>query len=182
MMLSDRTIIEEIHKGRLVIDPWSQDCLQPASYDVHLGNNFIEYVYDSPIKETIQSDLSDYDSYHIGPNRFVLACLKERIKLPNDICAIVHGKSSLAREGIMVHATAGFVDPGWDGVLTLEIFQLPVYWAGKVLKVGMPIAQVSFYRMDCEVARPYGHKDLKSKYQNSATVAVSANSITFNGN
>ncbi|HEY0345591.1 MAG TPA: dCTP deaminase, partial [Solirubrobacteraceae bacterium] len=102
------------------------------------------------------------ESFVIHPGEFVLGATEEHVTLPDDIVARIEGKSSLGRLGLIVHATAGFVDPGWKGTLTLEITNLtrvPIkLWAGK------PIAQLSFMTLDAPALRPYGHPDLGSHY------------------
>ena len=99
----------------------------------------------------------------IWSHQFLLATTLERVKIPNNVCARIEGKSSLGRLGLCVHVTAGYIDPGFEGNITLELFNcapLPI-----VLTPGMKIAQISFHSMDEPAERPYGHPDLGSKYQ-----------------
>src|SRR3990172_1466763 len=170
-VLSDRTIKEELAAGRLVIDPLDKDCIQPASVDLRLDRTFRVFppyghpsgrVTRRPFVDVRQpvDDLTDLvtieddQPFIIQPGSFCLASTVETVTLPDDIVARVDGKSSLGRLGLLVHATAGYVDPGWTGRLTLELSnQSPMPIA---LYYGMRIAQISFLRMSTPVDRPYG--------------------------
>ncbi len=172
MVLSDRTIKEEIAKGRLVIDPLDPDDIQPASVDVHLDHTFRVFKVSSRPYIDIREPMDDLTEevvidgerpFFIHPGEFVLASTREVLTLPDDIVAQVEGKSSLGRIGLLIHATAGFVDPGWTGKLTLElsnVAKMPI-----ALHFGMRIGQLSFVRMSTPVDRPYGSPELGSKYQ-----------------
>ncbi|MBI4328729.1 MAG: dCTP deaminase [Chloroflexi bacterium] len=174
MVLSDRTIKEEIAKGRIVIDPpLDESCIQPASVDVHLGSTFRVFrPWKSPyyidLKQpldglTDEVTVSENDYFALQPGQFVLGATKEYIGVPDDLMARLEGKSSLGRIGLLVHATAGYVDPGWRGRLTLElsnVSSLPIH-----LYPGMKISQISFYRLTTPAERPYGSPGLGSKYQ-----------------
>ena len=172
MVLSDRSIKEEIDAGRLVIEPLDLQDIQPASIDVHIDRVFRVFKVSSrPYIDPRQSmdDLTDEvviedsEPFFIHPGEFVLASTLEVLTLPDDIVAQVEGKSSLGRIGLLIHATAGFVDPGWSGKLTLElsnVAKMPI-----ALHFGMKIGQLSFLRMSTRVDRPYGSPGLRSKYQ-----------------
>ncbi len=171
-VLSDRTIKEELAAGCLVIDPLDEDDIQPASVDLHLDRVFrIFRVTRRPyvdVREPMDDltdlvSIEDDEPFIIQPGAFVLGSTLESVTLPDDIVARVDGRSSLGRLGLLVHATAGYVDPGWMGKLTLELSnqsQMPI-----ALYYGMKISQVSFLRMSTPVERPYGSEGLASKYQ-----------------
>lgn len=171
-VLSDRTIKEEIACRRLVIEPLEDAAIQPASVDLRLDRSFrIFRVTSTPfvdVREPVE-DLTELvtigssEPFIIQPGAFCLGSTMETVTLPDDIVARVDGKSSLGRLGLLVHATAGYVDPGWTGRLTLELSnqsQMPI-----ALYPGMRIAQISFLRLTTPVDRPYGSPDLGSKYQ-----------------
>jgi dCTP deaminase len=171
-VLSDRTIKEEIAAGRVGIDPLDAEAIQPASIDLRLDAEFRVFrVTGRPyidVREPVD-DLTDTVTIREGepfimqPASFCLGSTVETITLPDDIVARVDGKSSLGRLGLLVHATAGYVDPGWTGKLTLELSnqsQMPI-----ALYLGMRIAQISFLRLTTPVDRPYGSPGLGSKYQ-----------------
>ncbi len=174
-VLSDRTIKEEIAAGRLGIDPLDPEAVQPASVDLRLDRAFrIFRVTSRPFVDVRQpvDDLTDLvtigdgEPFIIQPGTFCLGSTVETITVPDDIVARVDGKSSLGRLGLLVHATAGYVDPGWTGKLTLELSnqsQMPI-----ALYYGMRVAQISFLRLTTPVDRPYGSPGLGSKYQGQA--------------
>ncbi|MBI2914048.1 MAG: dCTP deaminase [Chloroflexi bacterium] len=171
-VLSDRTIKQELAAGRLVIDPLDEECIQPASVDLHLDRAFRVFRATSRPFVDVRNPVDDLTElvaieddrpFIIQPGSFCLASTVETVTLPDDIVARVDGKSSLGRLGLLVHATAGYVDPGWTGRLTLELSnqsQMPI-----ALYYGMRIAQISFLRMSTPVDRPYGSPELGSKYQ-----------------
>ena len=171
-VLSDRTIKEELAAGRVVIEPLDEANIQPASIDLQLDRVFrIFRVTQRPFVDVRQpmEDLTelvtieDEEPFIIQPGTFVLASTLEYVTLPDDIVARVDGRSSLGRLGLLVHATAGYVDPGGTGNLTLELSnqsQMPI-----ALYYGMKISQISFLRMSTPVDRPYGSESLASKYQ-----------------
>ena len=172
MVLSDRSIRLELAAGRIAIDPVDPDDIQPSSVDLHLGSDFqvfrnSRYPYIDPARE--QAGLmervlaSTEEPFVLHPSEFALGTTVELIGLPDDIVGRLEGKSSLGRLGLLIHSTAGYVDPGWHGRLTLElsnVANLPI-----VLTPGMKIGQISFSQMTTAVDRPYGHPDLDSKYQ-----------------
>jgi dCTP deaminase len=171
-VLSDRTIKEELAAGRLVIEPLDEANIQPASIDLQLDRVFrIFRVTRRPFVDVRQpmDDLTelvtieDDEPFIIQQGTFVLGSTLESVTLPDDIVARVDGRSSLGRLGLLVHATAGYIDPGWTGKLTLELSnqsQMPI-----ALYYGMKISQISFLRMSTPVERPYGSESLASKYQ-----------------
>ncbi len=172
MVLSDRSIREEIKLGRIIIEPLNDACIQPASIDIHLDDKFrvfrnIRQPY-IDVKQP-QDDLTELVSINhddpliLHPREFVLGSTVENLTLPDDIVARVEGKSSLGRLGLLIHSTAGYVDPGWSGHLTLElsnVSNLPI-----TLYYDMPIGQISFLRLSSPAEKPYNSKGLGSKYQ-----------------
>jgi len=172
MVLSDRSIKEQLLAGRIRIEPFDPDDIQPSSVDLHLDHRFqvfrnSRYPYIDPAME--QSGLmelvkaSPEEPFVLHPGEFVLGSTVEHVVLPDDIVARLEGKSSLGRLGLLIHSTAGYVDPGWDGTLTLElsnVANLPI-----VLTPGMAIGQISFMQMTTSVDRPYGTPGLGSRYQ-----------------
>jgi len=172
MVLSDRTIKLELAAGRIVVDPCDPDDIQPSSIDLHLGADFqvfqnSRYPYIDPAREqpglTERVMASTEEPFVLHPGEFALGTTVERIALPDDLVGRLEGKSSLGRLGLLIHSTAGYVDPGWDGRLTLElsnVANLPI-----LLVPGMKIGQISFARMSTPVDRPYGHPELGSKYR-----------------
>lgn len=171
-MLSDIDIVKAIKAGEIVIDPRpSSKQIQPASVDVHLGRKF------GRLKKTrstqLLTDPSDVeyferDNIALHPGKFLLGQLAERLTINGAISCRIEGKSSIGRKGVAIHVTAGFVDPGWDGYLTIEIFNASNITY--ILKEGDPIAQLAFYELKTPAKRPYGHPDLNSHYQGSEEV------------
>lgn len=174
-VLSDRSIIEEIEEQRLGIVPFDPQAVQPASVDLRLDREFRTFrVTDRPYVDvripiddlTEVVSVRDDEPFVLQPHTFCLGSTVEAVTLPDDIVARVDGKSSLGRLGLLVHATAGYVDPGWTGQLTLELSnqsQMPI-----ALYYGMRIAQISFLRLTTPATRPYGSPGLGSKYQGQA--------------
>ena len=169
-VISDKSIREEIEAGRLVIEPWDERFLQPASVDLRLGREFrvfrnyrLAYI---DVKQEMESltELISMDGdipFILHPDEFVLAVTRERVEVPDDLVGRLDGKSSLGRLGLIVHSTAGFVDPGFKGRLTLElrnISNLPI-----TLYYDMPVSQISFVRLTTPAEKPYGSDG--SKYQ-----------------
>ncbi|HEV3156877.1 MAG TPA: dCTP deaminase [Candidatus Baltobacteraceae bacterium] len=179
--LSDGTIARFIEEGRIGIEPFDRALLQPASIDVRLGNTFRVFhnhrvsVIDlrnvpACITEEVRLE-NDDDAFVIHPGEFCLGSTLEWVRIPADILCRIDGKSSLGRLGLIVHATAGFIDPGYQGTVTLELANLsrvPI----RVYR-GIPIAQLSFAFLDAEVERPYGHPDLGSHYQGQSIATES---------
>ena len=172
MILSDRDIRAEIDSGRIVIDPYLPDAVQPSSVDIHLGNRFrvfrnnrtaiIDPRADQP-ELTELVEISGDEPFILHPGEFVLGATYERVGLPNDLVARLEGRSSLGRLGLMIHSTAGYVDPGWEGTLTLElsnVANLPIK-----LYDGMKIGQISFQRMSSPAEVAYGDERIGSRYR-----------------
>ena len=180
MVLSDHTIKEEINKGRIVIDPLGEGCIQPASVDVHLDRQLLLFrnsrrPYIDLRKEmddlTEMTEISDDFPFMLHPGEFMLGSTLENIGLPDDLVARLEGKSSLGRIGLLIHSTAGYVDPGWKGHLTLElsnVANLPV-----TLYSGMKIGQISFIRLTSPAENLYGSSVLGSKYQDQTLPTAS---------
>ncbi len=177
MILSDRSIREQIDAGRIVIEPFDPALVQPSSVDVRISHLF--RIFQNHTAGTIdvkqdQRDLTDLVEMPVGedgngdepfmlhPGEFVLGSTLERVAMPDDIVGRVEGKSSLGRLGLLIHSTAGFVDAGFDGHITLElanVASLPI-----TLYPGMKIGQVSFMQMDSPAEAPYGQGAKGSKY------------------
>ncbi len=172
MILSDRTLREELAAGRIVIDPLDEANIQPSSIDVTLDRRFRVFLNHTRGIIDVKEDLSDLterveanekEPFILHPGEFVLGATAERFALPDDIVGRVEGKSSLGRLGLLIHTTAGFVDAGFEGYLTLELSNvatLPI-----TLYPGMKIGQMSFLQMTTPAERPYGSPGLGSKYQ-----------------
>ena len=172
MILSDRGIKDALEAKELIIEPLDHKAIQPVSVDLTLGRSVRVFRSDRyPIIDVKQelpnlTDLVTIDEINpfiLHPSAFALGITHELIQLPADLMGRLDGKSSLGRLGLLVHSTAGFVDPGFRGHLVLEfsnVAPLPI-----TLYAGMPIAQLSFHRLSSPVERPYGHRELSSKYQ-----------------
>jgi len=172
MVLSDRTIARLLAEGQIVIEPYDESLLQPSSVDVRVDRFFrvfhnARYAF-IDVKEP-QEDLTelveidDERPFILHPGEFVLGSTLERIVLPDDLVARLEGKSSLGRLGLLIHSTAGFIDPGWDGHVTLElsnVANLPI-----TIYHGMKIGQISFMQLTEATSTPYGASSLGSKYQ-----------------
>lgn len=182
LILSDRDLSHEIATGRLVIvpRPLTED-IQPASIDVHLGCAFkkptgLRFAPLDVRKPDTLCDVVDVvypPDYPVTilPGDFFLGTTVERVCMPNDLVARVEGRSSLGRLGLTVHVTAGFIDPGFEGRITLELCNLNRY--PLVIYTGMRIAQLAFERMTSPARRPYGHPERNNKYQGQETVTLS---------
>lgn len=183
MILSDRSIREQLAAGRIVIEPLDEGLIQPSSIDVRISNLFrvfrnhtagvidvkrdltdLTELVEISDSETIDSETIDSDgAFMLHPGEFVLGSTLERIAVPDDLVARIEGKSSLGRLGLLIHSTAGFIDAGFDGHITLElanVASLPI-----TLYPGMRIGQVSFMQMTTPAERPYGRGAQGSKYQ-----------------
>ena len=172
MVLSDRTIRRLLDEGRIEIDPYDSSLLQPSSVDVRVDRYFrvfhnARYPY-IDVKEPQEelTELVEIDGdrpFILHPGEFVLASTLERIRLPDDLVGRLEGKSSLGRLGLLIHSTAGFIDPGWDGHVTLElsnVANLPI-----TIYHAMKIGQLSFVQLSEPAETPYGAGELGSKYQ-----------------
>ena len=172
MILSDRSLREAIDAGRLVVDPLDDDAIQPSSIDVRLDNRFRTfYTARHPYIDVKQpmDDLTELvevkpdEAFILHPGEFVLGSSLERIGIPADLAARLEGKSSLGRLGLMTHSTAGFLDPGFQGHVTLElsnVANLPI-----TLYPGMRIGQIAVFQLTTPAERPYGSRGVRSKYQ-----------------
>jgi dCTP deaminase len=174
VILSDRTIREQLAAGRIVIEPFDETLLQPSSIDVRISNLFrvfrnhtrgiIDVKQDMvDLTELIELPEGSDEPFMLHPGEFVLGSTLERIAVPDDLVGRVEGKSSLGRLGLLIHSTAGFIDAGFDGHITLElanVASLPI-----TLYPGMKIGQVSFMQMTTPADRPYGSGASGSKYQ-----------------
>ena len=172
MILSDRTIRAELDAGRIVIDPLDEQCIQPSSVDLRLDRLFRVFLNHTMPVIDVKEDLEDLtrlveigegEAFILHPGEFVLGSTFERVALPDDLVGRIEGKSSLGRLGLLIHSTAGFIDAGFSGYLTLElsnVANLPI-----TLYPGMKIGQVSFLRMTTPADVPYGSARVGSKYQ-----------------
>jgi dCTP deaminase len=172
VILSDRSIREEVAAGRVSVEPWEPDLVQPSSLDVRCDSRFrVFHPGRYPFIDVKQAmpdltelvEIADGRAFILHPGEFVLGATLERIGLPDDLVARLDGKSSLGRLGLQVHSTAGLADPGFVGQITLElsnVASLPI-----AIYPGMRIAQLVFERLSTPADRPYGHGGLGSKYQ-----------------
>jgi dCTP deaminase len=172
VILSDRTIKEELNAGRIVIEPFDEGSIQPSSVDLRIDRFFRVFRNHAMGYIDVRQNLEELtelvevpadDVFILHPGEFVLGSTLERVRIPTDLVARLEGKSSLGRLGLLIHSTAGFVDAGFDGQLTLELSNvatLPI-----TLYPGMKIGQISFIRMTSDADRPYGSGTLGSKYQ-----------------
>jgi dCTP deaminase len=175
VILSDGTIREALASGRIGIDPLDEDAIQPSSVDIRLHRAFRVFAnhrYRAIDPKAEQPELTDQvevtgdEPFVLHPGEFVLGSTLERITLADDVVARLEGKSSLARLGLVIHSTAGFIDAGFSGDVTLELSNvatLPI-----LLYPGMRIAQLAFFPLDRPAERPYGSAALGSKYQGQA--------------
>jgi dCTP deaminase len=179
-VLSDGTIVQMVSEGRIKVEPWDPGLVQPASVDLRLGDSFRVFhnhrasaidLRQPPDNLTEEVIVPEGESFVIHPGEFCLGRTLEWVELPDDIVARIEGKSSLGRLGLIVHATAGFCDPGWKGTLTLELNNLtriPIK-----LYPGLEIAQLSFMTLDRPALRPYGSPELGSHYQGQRAATAS---------
>jgi dCTP deaminase len=188
VILSDVTIREELAAGRIVIDPMMDGAVQPSSVDLRVDRYFRVFRNDTtPFidpKEP-QEDLTelvevrDGNAFILHPGEFVLGSTLERVAVPDDVVGRLEGKSSLGRLGLLIHSTAGFVDCGFDGHLTLElsnVANLPI-----ALYPEMKIGQISFLRMTTAAEHPYGSTRTGSKYQGQRGPTPSRYYLNFRG-
>ncbi|HYH92411.1 MAG TPA: dCTP deaminase [Candidatus Saccharimonadales bacterium] len=180
-VLSDRDIRAALEAGRVKIEPWDGEDIQPSSVDLHLDrtfrvfrNNRYPYIDVRAPQPDLTEMLSvdDDEAFILHPGEFVLGQTLEWVELPDDLVARLEGKSSLGRLGLLIHSTAGYVDPGWKGNLTLElsnVANLPI-----ALYHAMRIGQISFFKMSSPVDRPYGSPELRSRYQGQREPTASA--------
>ncbi|MGH8999104.1 MAG: dCTP deaminase [Acidimicrobiia bacterium] len=188
MILSDVAIREALKDGRIVIDPLDERDVQPSSVDLRVDrffrvfrNDTTPYIDPKLPQEDLTElvEVADGKAFILHPGEFVLGSTFERVALPPDLVARLEGKSSLGRLGLLIHSTAGFVDAGWDGHLTLElsnVANLPIAIYPK-----MKIGQISFIRMDGPAERPYGGAGTGSKYQGQRGPTPSRYYLNFAG-
>jgi dCTP deaminase len=172
MVLSDRAIRRLIEAGRIGIDPYDAGLMQPSSLDVRVDrlfrvfrNSRYPYIDVKAEQEELTElvDVADEEPFILHPGEFVLGSTLERVTLPDDLVARLVGKSSLGRLGLLIHSPAGFIDPGFDGHVTLElsnVANLPI-----TIYPGMKIGQLSFVQLTEAAERPYGSEGIGSKYQ-----------------
>jgi dCTP deaminase len=174
VILSDQSISEELAAGGIVIEPLGESAMQPSSVDLRVDRYFRVFRNDhtpyidpkqaqEDLTELVEVGAGPDDAFILHPGEFVLGSTLERVALGNDLVARLEGKSSLGRLGLLIHSTAGFVDAGWDGHLTLElsnVANLPI-----AIYPGMKIGQISFLRMTTEASTPYGSDKAGSKYK-----------------
>ncbi len=175
MVLSDDDIKKEVKKGHIGIDPYDEKSVQPSSYDLHLDCKFLLFknyklgVYDVKEKNDINElvDVSSDGFFIIHPGEFILGSTLEKVSIPANLVSRIEGKSSIGRIGLIVHATAGYVDPGFSGNLTLEmtnLLNIPIK-----IYPGMKIAQLAFFEMKSTPSRLYGDSGNKYKGQEGPT-------------
>lgn len=185
MIFSDRSIREAIESGTIIIDPFEDSFVQPSSIDLRVGDGFrifVNHKYSEIDPRSPQEDLTQLievgdDPFMLHPGEFVLGSTLERMKLGEDIVARLEGKSSLGRLGLLIHSTAGFIDAGFEGHITLELSNvatLPI-----AIYPGMKIGQVSFYQMTTAAEFPYGSPELGSKYQGQSGPTASRSHRDF---
>ncbi|GAB3279005.1 dCTP deaminase [Actinocorallia lasiicapitis] len=186
MLLSDRDIKAEIESGRVKIDPFDPAMVQPCSVDVRLDRFFRvfenhRYPHIDPAEE--QVDLTREvasapgEAFILHPGEFVLASTYEVFVLPDDVAGRLEGKSSLGRLGLLTHATAGWIDPGFSGHVTLELSNvatLPIK-----LWPGMKIGQMCLFRTSSPVEHPYGSSEYGSRYQGQRGPTPSRSYLNF---
>jgi dCTP deaminase len=186
MLLSDRDIREQLESGRVGLEPLELGMIQPSSIDVRLDRYFRlfnnhKYPFIDPRED--QSELTqlvevkDGEPFILHPGEFVLGSTYELVTLPDDIAARLEGKSSLGRLGLLTHSTAGFVDPGFSGHVTLELSNvatLPIK-----LWPGMKIGQLCFIRLTSPAEKPYGSAEYSSRYQGQRGPTASRSHLNF---
>ena len=172
MVLSDRTIRRLLGEGRIGINPYAEELLQPSSVDVRVDKLFRVFRNSRypfiDVKQEMEEltelvEIDPEEAFILHPGEFVLGSTLERITLPDDLVARLEGKSSLGRLGLLIHSTAGFIDPGWDGHVTLElsnVANLPI-----TIYPQMKIGQISFVQLSEPAEHPYGSAGIGSKYQ-----------------
>jgi len=177
MLLSDVDLWEALSCGDLEVSPMSKDRMQPASIEMHLGNGLEIFTYPEdggwahqplndvldPLNLPARYTASVSLPYELPRNGFALASTLERVALGDNLAARVEGKSSLGRLGLGNHVTAGFIDPGFRGTVTLELHNVSP--SAILLTAGMPIGQLCVFRLSSPAERPYGHPELRSRYQ-----------------
>ncbi|WP_148573673.1 dCTP deaminase [Nocardioides caldifontis] len=186
MLLSDRDITAELDKGRVALEPFDPAMIQPSSIDVRLDRFFRvfenhRYPHIDPAEDqpelTRQVEPEGEEPFILHPGEFVLGSTYEVVTLPDDVAARLEGKSSLGRLGLLTHSTAGFIDPGFSGHVTLElanVANLPIK-----LWPGMKIGQLCFFRLSSPAEHPYGSAKYGSRYQGQRGPTPSRSSQSF---
>ena len=186
MILSDRSLREAIAAQRIIIEPLDDSCVQPSSIDVKVGNLFRVFRNHTTGIIDVKQDLEDLTElvtipeggvFMLHPGEFVLGSTLERVVVPDDLVARIEGKSSLGRLGLLIHSTAGFIDAGFDGHITLElsnVASLPI-----TIYPGMKIGQISFLQMTTAADHPYGSGELGSKYKGQREPTESKYHLNF---
>ncbi len=186
MLLSDRDIHAEVENNRLMLEPWDPDLVQPSSIDVRLDRYFrvfnnSQYTHIDPSLQ--QDELTSLvepagdEPFVLHPGEFVLGSTLEVVTLPDDLASRLEGKSSLGRLGLITHATAGFIDPGFSGHITLElsnVANLPI-----TLWPGMKIGQLCVFRLSSPAEHPYGSERYGSRYQGQRGPTPSRSYLNF---
>jgi dCTP deaminase len=186
VLLSDRDILAEIEAGRVGLDPFDPGMIQPSSIDVRLDKFFRvfdnhKYPHIDPAVDqsdlTREIEVASGEEFILHPGEFVLGSTYELVSLPDDIAARLEGKSSLGRLGLLTHSTAGFIDPGFSGHVTLELANvatLPIK-----LYPGMKIGQVCYFRLSSAADNPYGSPAYGSRYQGQRGPTASRSHANF---
>jgi dCTP deaminase len=186
VLLSDRDIAAQIEAGRISLDPYDAAMIQPSSVDVRLDRYFLLFdnhlcaVIDPSQEQpdlTRRFDVPAEQPFILHPGEFVLGSTYERVRLPDDIAARLEGKSSLGRLGLLTHSTAGFIDPGFEGHVTLELSNvstLPIK-----LWPGMKIGQMCFFELSSPALNPYGSGAAGSRYQGQRGPTPSRSHLNF---
>lgn len=185
MLLSDRDILAHLENGQIGLDPWDPQMIQPASIDVRLDryfrlfNNHKYSVIDPAADQSDLTSLVDTGDrpFVLHPGEFVLGATYEKVTLSNGIAARLEGKSSLGRLGLLTHSTAGFIDPGFTGHVTLELSNtatMPI-----LLYPGMKIGQLCFFQLSSDAENPYGSGAVGSRYQGQRGPTASRSHLNF---
>ena len=186
MLLSDHDILHEVRNGSILLDPWDPEMVQPASIDVRLDKFFRvfenhRYPHIDPAAEqpelTRLVEPADGEPFVLHPGEFALASTYEQVTLGTGVAARLEGKSSLGRLGLLTHSTAGFIDPGFSGHVTLELSNmatLPI-----MLWPGMKIGQLCFFHLSSPAQHPYGSEKYGSRYQNQRGPTPSRSHLNF---
>jgi dCTP deaminase len=172
LILSDRDILAAIESGVVGIEPFDRSDLQPSSVDLHVDRYFRTFHnarhpfidVKKPMEDLTELvEVAEEEAFILHPGEFVLGSTRQYVRLPHDLVARLEGKSSLGRLGLLIHSTAGYVDPGFQGHLTLElsnVANLPI-----TIYPDMPIGQISFFKLSSPADNPYGSRKVASKYQ-----------------
>lgn len=186
MLLSDRDIRAELESGRVALEPFDASMIQPSSIDVRIDRYFRlfdnhKYPYIDPAEDqpdlTRLIEVAPNEPFILHPGEFVLGATYEQVTLPDDVAARLEGKSSLGRLGLLTHSTAGFIDPGFSGHVTLELSNmatLPIK-----LWPGMKIGQLCFFRLSSPAEKPYGSAEYKSRYHGQRGPTASRSFLNF---